>query len=391
MIPFAKLVTRLTSQQILAGGLAIAKAVGLPVTSWEIGDPTEAEFQFLTAAIADLEALVYSWVSAAFLDICAADSTLYNWLVWLAYQVYGYTARTASYATTTITLTNSLGGYYTIDPGDLTFKDSTTGQTFHNTSGGILASGPTTTLVLDIVADVPGSVSSAAIGDIDTIITPLTGVTCSNPAAAIGYDAEPAQSIVTSCHAKLAMMSPNGARDAYNYVCTTPSLSGTSAITMARSSGSSLTGAVTVLVAGPNMPIGAPDLALASAAVQSLCTPLCITPTVVSADAAVFNITYQAWGYQSWSVTTAQAAALIEAALRLWFAARPIAGDVVPPATAGIMYVSMIAGAIQGARPDKITRVLVTLPASDQMLSATQKPICGTVTASVPFTFIPDP
>jgi hypothetical protein len=90
-------------------------------------------------------------------------------------------------------------------------------------------------------------------------------------------------------------------------------------------------------------------------------------------------------------VTAAEAHVLIAAALATWFSERPIAGDVVPPATAGHIYVNMIEAAIKSAMPTKITSVAVTLPAGTTVLGVTQVPMLGTVTATIPFHFIPDP
>lgn len=388
---FATLVVRETREAILAKFLQTAQSVGLPVTTWAPGDPTDATFQGHTLVLDALEEVVSRWIRATFLDTAAADSALYDWLVWIAYQGFGYVARTASYATTQVTLSNAGGGDYPFAAGEVTFKSSVTGATYHNTAAFWLTPGPGTTATVDVEADEPGSASSAGIGEIDTLSTPLDGVTCTNAAAAIGLDAEAATNIVSGCRAKLAMMSPNGARDAYRYVAVTPALSGTSAVTMARSSGDSATGDVSVLVAGPNMPIGAPDLALVLDAFTRLCTPLCITPAVASATAKVVNVTYRAWGYASWGVTAAEAHDAIEAALQAWFAERPIGGDIEPPATSGTLYVNMIEAAIKGTRADKITRVEVTVPASAVALTYDEKPTCGTVTASSAFTFIPDP
>ena len=392
MIDLAVLVVREAKATILAKFLQVAQTVGLNVTSWEVGDPTDTQFQAYTEVFDALEETVSRWIKATFLDTAAADSALYDWLVWTAYQGFGYVAREATYAGTTITLSNALGANYGgIEPNDLSFRNSSTGATYHNTEGGDLASGPGATLTLAIEADLPGSTSSAGVGDIDEMVTTLNGVTCTNVAAAIGLDAEPAASIVNGARAKLAMMSPNGARDAYRYVATTPALSGTSAVTMARSTGDSATGDVTILLAGPNMPIAVPDVALVQSAIERLCTPLCITPSASSASAHVVNVAYTAYGYASWGVTTSDAAALIEAAVRAWFVERPISGDVIPPAMSGAIDVNMIEAVIQSVAPSKITRVLVTTPAASVAIGAVEKPTCGTVTATAPFAFIPDP
>lgn len=391
MIELASLIARQTKAQILSAGLAVAQALGVPVTAWDVGNPTDAWFQFLTEILDALEGRVDGWIRSAFLDYASADTALYDWLVIVAYQGFGYTARTATYATTSVELTNTGGGYYPLVAGQVTFQDPSTGATYHNTSGGVLDVGPGTTLDVDVIADVAGSASSADPGALTVLVTALPGVTCTNAIAAIGTDAEPAASIVAGCRAKLTMMSPNGAADAYRYVATSAELTGITTVTSARVDGDSDTGIVDVLLAGPSMPISAGDITAVETAIVQTCKPVCHTPQVASATALVQNVTYEAWGYVSWGVTAADAHTAITTALQQWFVERPIAGDVIPPATTGTLDVNMIEAAIKAVRPDKITRVIVTVPATGVAVGATQKPMCGTVTAAAPFHFIPEP
>ncbi len=392
MIELASLVVRQTKAQLLGAGLAIAQSLGVPVTSWQIGDPTDALFQYLTEVLDSVEALAATWTRAAFLDYAAADSSLYAWLTIVAQQGFGYAAREASYATTTVTLANGGGGNYPdLRAGQLRFQSSLTKATYHSTTGGNLLIGPGTELDVTVVADVAGSDSTADIGDIDTLLTSLPGVGCANAAAAIGLDAEPAMSIVSGCRAKLALMSPNGAADAYRYVATNAELTGTTACTSARVDADSDTGIVTVILAGPNMPLSDPDVAAIETAILATCTPLCVTPLVMSGTAQTIDVTYRAWAYASWGVTAAEAHAQITAALRAWLVTVPLRGDVVPPAATGCVYRNTIEATIRSVKPDKIFRVEVSLPAADVSIGAASKPVCGTVTASAPLELVPDP
>ena len=81
-----------------------------------------------------------------------------------------------------------------LEAGDLTVKSTTNDKTYHNTDGGTLASGPGTTLDLTFEADEAGSESSAAAGEVDSMVTTLNLVTCASTTAATGTDAETAQS-----------------------------------------------------------------------------------------------------------------------------------------------------------------------------------------------------
>ncbi len=200
---------------IYAGFLQLATTLGLPVTSWQAGDTTRSLGYLEATLLNTLENVVVGYIQAGFLDYAAqlAESTGNPiWLNILAQQVYGVNVPTASYATTSLTLTNSGGGIYTVEPGDLTFSDSSTGATYHNTTGGTLTGTgtPGATLSVTVVADQAGSGSSAGATDIDTLVTSLLGVTCSNPAAAVGIDQQDPSVTVQQCRDKLGSLSPNG-------------------------------------------------------------------------------------------------------------------------------------------------------------------------------------
>lgn len=383
-----------TKARIYARGLEIATALGLPVTSWAPGDPTRSLYHFVASKLATLEPIVVGYIGSGFLDYAVAaanaDESNRPWLILLAQQVYGYEAAEATYATCTITLSNGGGGLYPdILPGDLTFRSSSTGKTYHNTSGGTLASGPGTTLTLDVVADEPGSASSASAGEIDQMVTTLLEVFCLNPTAAVGLDAESPTSIAAGCRAKLGSRSPNGPRCAYEYVATRSELTGTSNVTRARSVGDSDTGDVTLYLAGPSGAVLEADRALVEAAILTWATPLCITPTVASATNKTINIAYELWLYDTVGMTTAEIATAVEDALSAMFSARPISGDVIPPATSGYVYHSLIESTIAARFPGETFRVVVTSPAADTAIAASEVPARGTVTPSAPAHLIP--
>lgn len=379
-----------TKERILSRGLTIAQMLGVPVTSWQTGDPTGSLYVFLSEVIETLEIQASNYINSRFLDLAAADPTLYPWLVVHAKDSYDYDATLATRAACTYTLRNAGGGLYPIEPGELTVKNSTTGKTYHNTTGGLLASGPGTTLTIDIEADEAGSESSAGAGDIDEMVVTLLEVTGSNDTAAIGLDAEPALSIVAGCRAKLGMLSPNGPRDAYVYVATRPELTGTTEVTKARSYGDSTTGRVSILVAGPSGAVSGPAVAMVQSAIEQWATPLTITPTVASADSSTIAITLSVWAYASWGVTAAEAETAIENALASWFAARPISGDIIPPAATGYVYRNMLEAVVKSTHP-AIFKVAITSPAGDTSIPIDHLPVLGTVTWTVPPIFVADP
>jgi hypothetical protein len=392
VVALASLIAKETKAAIYQKGLDVATALGLPVTSWSAGDPTRSLYHFVSEILSTLEGVVVGYVASGFLDFSVAranaDQDDRQWLVLLAEQVYGYTATDATYATATITLTNGGGGLYPIEAGDLTFRDPSTGATFHNTSAGTLNSGIGQTVTLDIEADDPGSASSAGVGTIIEMVTTLLDVTCTNPTAAVGLDDEEPTSIAAGCRAKLGALSPNGPRAAYEYVATRSDLTGTTNVTRARSVGDSATGRVSLYLAGPSGDVAGGDVTLVQAAIEQYATPLCITPTAASAAAKPIAPTYELWLYDTAGYTEVQAHALVVAALQAMMTARPIAGDVIPPATSGYVYHSLIESTIASPFPGEVFRVSVTVPAADTAIAANEVPVLGNVTPTA-IHFIP--
>lgn len=378
----ASLLVQETKAAIYQKGLDIAESIGLPVTSWRAGDPTRALFHLESEILATLEELVVNFIKAGFLDYATGI-----WLKILAEQVFGVTVPGATYATTTLRLTNTKGGVFDIEAGDLTVKNPATGATYHNTTGGHLASGPGATLDITIEADEAGSASSSDAGEITELVTTLPGVTCSNAAAAVGVDEQDEATTRQQCRDKLGSLSPNGPKDAYAYVARNKDLTGTGAVTRVRVVSESTTGDVTVYVAGPSGTVAAPDLALVEAAIATWATPLCITPTVLSATPVTVPVTYTLWIYKSVNKTSAEVQADVTAALEAMFAARPIGGDIVPPAS-GALFKSLVESTIRGTFSQAF-RVSVSAPAADVTLAANEVPELGTVTATI--NFVVDP
>lgn len=379
-----------TQAQIYAAALSIAQQIGLPVTSWQPGDPTRSIYQLESQIIESLENVVVGFIQSGFLDFAAipnADGTPNPWLAILAQQVFGVDVPDATFAETSVTLTNSSGFVYDIEPGDLTFSSSISGATYHNTTGGTLNG--SSTLSLTVIADVAGTGSNAGTGEIDTLVTTLAGVTCSNPTAATGLDQQPAATTVAQCRAKLASLSPNGPAGAYSFVALNQTLTGTTAVTQARVYADSETGDVTIYVAGPSGAVSSGDVAAVQAAILKYATPLCVTPTVISAAGVAVPVTYTLWIYQSANQTAAQAQAAVQTALEAMFAARPIGGDIIPPATTGALYLSLIESTIGNVFAGNTFDVAVALPTADTALTNGQVPQLGTVTGTI--VIVPNP
>ena len=398
-LTLSALLVQQTQAAIYQAILNAATLLDLPVTSWTAGDPTRSLFYVESALIEALESVVVGYVQSGFLDYAAvpvtnADgSTSTNpWLSILAYEVFGVTVPEATYATTTVTLTNAGGGQYVLDAGDLTLQNSTTGATYTSTTPITLTpvgtSGATGTVT--VVANQAGGAGNAGATEIDTLVTAFLGVTCSNAAAAIGVDEQDPQTTVAQCRDKLGSLSPNGPSAAYSYVALNSALTGVTSVTQARTYPDSATGDVLVYVCGPGgATISGGDITAVTNAILQWATPLCITPTVLSATGVTVAVTYTLTVYQSVNQTTAQVEAAVLAALEALFANQPIGGNVIPPASTGIMAQSMIEAAIGGVFPTETVDVVVSLPAGDTTLTAGQVAALGTVTPTITFIAVP--
>lgn len=377
------LLYQMTAEQIYAKALVIAEAVGLVTTSWHPGDPTRSQYYVEAEELATVEEIVVGYIASGFLDYAEGD-----WLALLAYEVYLVTKIEATFATTTVTLTNTGGELFEgIEAGDITFKNSLTDATYTNTSGGTLAAGPATTLDVTASADLAGSDSTAAATEIDTLVTTYLGVTCSNATAAIGVDEESSPALRSRCRLKLGALSPNGPADAYDYVARTPELSLTTNVTRSRTV-SAGDGTLTLYLAGPSGAVAGADVTLVETAIAKWATPLCITPTTVSATNVAVAVTYQLWLYEAVGETTTVIEAAVAAALLAMIRVHPIGGDVIV-ATPGFLYKELIEATILKVYPNYAFRVSVSVPAADTSIAATEVATLGAVTPTI--TLIPDP
>lgn len=364
--------------RIYQTALDLANASGLPVTSWQAGDPTRTTLYAQAEALATREPNAAGYIASGFLDYATGV-----WLKVHAEQQFGVIVPPAIRATTDVTITNPGGGFYPSKlPGELLFKNSTTGATYTSTTGGTLASGPGTTLTVTVVADEGGARGSASVGEINQMITPLGASTCTNAIAAVGVDEQAEETTREQCRARRGRATPNGPKDAYTDVALDPLLTGTYAITGARAYADSDVGYVTVYLRGPSGAVLAADRTLVETAILKNATPLCITPTVLSCAAVTVPVVYSMSIYKRANLTVAEAAALVNTSLLSLFASRPIGGDIVAPATTGKIYASQILSAIKSISGDAF-RVVVTTPAGDTSLTNDQVAALGTVTASI--------
>lgn len=366
----AVLLVKETADQILAKSLELAAAVGLPVTSWRVGDPTRTQLRTQARKLEQLDAVRLEYARSAFLE--TAEGAM---LTLRAADVYNVAREEETFATPTIVLNNTGGGLYEIDARGLVFSCSATGATYTNQSP-VTINPLTSGISVLLEAEQGGSAGSVAADEIDGIVSPpLEGVEITSNTASSGIDAQSDEGVKEQCLASLGALSPDGPADAYEFVARNSELTGVDGITRALASGDSADGTVTIYVGTATAGVAAPELAAIQAAIDQWAQPLCTDATVVSMTpvnlTATFTITPAAPGAQD----------AVEAALDAYYAEWDH-GD-----TGGLVAKDALAALVRtvvreatGAVPHTVVVTLLGGGTVDYPLTEAQFPVRGTVT-----------
>lgn len=354
-----------TAETFYARCLQLGAALGLDTTSWRQGDPTLVQYQNQAKELETLHAIAVEFFKGGFLSSAQTE-----WLKLLAKDVYGVTPIEGGPSTPTITIMNTSGATYDPDPGDWALKASASNKTFRTTSKGRTTGGvespltPGATRVFDLVADENGADTTVAANDVDEFVTSVLGVSIVSSTAATGTDEEAPLAIIKRCLATLGALSPDGPPDAYEYVALTPKLTGTTAVTRAKSIPDNDQGLVTLYVAGATGALGSGIVADVQAAIEVWATPLCIRPTAISATGVTVDVDAEIQGTD----IPADFLDTITSALGSFFAQLQI-GDTV--------WASAVSAVIHSAVP-QISRVVLTAP-GDTGVTVSQVAVLGTV------------
>jgi len=375
-VTLSDIITPVERDEMLTELLTVAAALGLPTTSWQNGQPILTMLTTVAQKLADLSLIAVEIAKGGFGDLLPSDEWADIW----AQSRFDVQRVPATSATGAVDMSNASLTNYTLAPGELIVAHAVTGKTYRNTANiTILA---TVGLAgVTVAADEPGIASNAAPGSVTVVVSTLVGVGCANPLTLVGTDKETTLALVTRARAKLGALSPNGAKDAYNYIATTPAFSATSTpITRTRTVADEVTGFVSVYLATAAGAPSAPDVVIVQAAIDNNVEPWAVTATAIAATPVTVPITYQAWVSGS-QLTVAQIQTAIGNALTAWFAALSIGGYVIPPDT-GAVYVSALEQVIGQATPG-ILRVVVSIPAADVAVTPNKVAVLGAITPTI--------
>lgn len=383
-VTLADLTAPLTVEEAQTALYAAMAARGLTATSWKPGAIARTIVYAVALLVAALSLLISLVAEGGFLTLAKED-----WLTLLARYNFAVERNPGTQATFLQRFDNAGGGVYSGGAGDLVVSSSVNGKSYRSTGAwsiGALA----TDVLIEVEAVEVGTGSNAAPGDVDTMVSVLTGVTTTNPNAVVAEDVEEDPALELRCEEKLGSLSPNGPRDAYAYFART-----------ARTTDGSPTGVTRVRVVADGF--GNVDVYLADAdggiagsvgdlttplgaaddAIQRNAVPECVTETTHAASAHSVAVTYEYWLDDTTGQTDGQIEAAVAAALAAFMAARPIGGDQIVGESTGRVYKSAIEGAIAATFPGSTIRVSVTLPAADVDVTATQVPTLGAVSGTV--------
>jgi hypothetical protein len=387
MFSLADLTTPVTKDQVLTSLYSGLNTVGVDTTSWKAGSPVRTLLTLTAIFLSAFSELMAAIAKSGFLELSSGQ-----WLTLVARYVYGEERMTATFAAGEITLTNTGGGAYAGDAGDLVFSNPDTGKTYRNTEAYVLD--PLGTTTVGIVADEAGSDSTSGATTISELVTTLLGVTCSNAAAVVGQDEETDPLLRTRCYEKLGALSPNGPWDAYSYAARTATRQDGSAIGVTRvrvtrdgygnvnTYVATASGAVSGTEGDPTTDLGA-----VASAIDQNSVPLAVTSNVASAAPVTVGVLYAIQMYNNSGLTETQVKDMIAARLATFMSTQPIGGN--RPAGTGYVYQDAIRTVI-GATLPQIFHAVVALPAGDTVIAINEVPVLGTVIGGVAMVAPPD-
>ncbi len=362
-LTFAQLTTPVTRDQVLQDMLDELQSLGFNVTSWQSGSVQRT----LLTAVAEVWSTATE--SVAFLATMAFnDTSETDALTFFADSHYDNQRVTNLATEGLVVLTGgAVGPPHTIVAGDVVVRDPVSGETFENTTGGVIpASG---TLIPTFKARTPGTNGNVANDTITEMVTSFTGVTANNPdpgsgtwITTLGVDTEADATLRTRNTTKWAVLNFAAPREAYVQLAlgadsditrvttddSNPRGPGTVDVYIARAAGIATGADVTTVQdeIDDKRPVTADVLAIAAAA-----QAVVVTGTI----------------HVTTSLNDATKQAAIEQAAIDYIDGLVIGGEILPPATTGVVVFSELLGAITAVAG--VRSVALTAPTVDVAVS----------------------
>jgi hypothetical protein len=343
MIAFSDLLVPLTTDQVRANLVQILVGLGVPADQWRKGGVFSTILTSFAMIFSMFTNLFAQAIGSGFLTTAKG-----GWLTWVAFYMYGVTRPAASFASGNLTLVNSGGAILSYTAGQLIFGNASTGKQYVNTGTVSLGAGATGTF--PIAASVAGSASSAAPGQITVFVTPVLGVTCTNPATVAGSDAMSDADLVLLCLDRLQSLSPGGAPGAYRFAVRTALNAGVpvniNRVTVVLDTS---TGKVGVYAASPSGSPSASDIVAANDNVAAIATPDGITANVFAAAILAYSSQLTVYAEALPGVAAVDVLTAIQAALVAFFSTYNVGG--LPKNAGNGLWSSTIDGVVKNAHP----------------------------------------
>jgi phage-related baseplate assembly protein len=380
------LVTPLTVDEVRLAIFNVLAAIGVTTTNWRPGAVVRTMITAFAIVGSSLSQLISLIARAGWLELSFG-----SWLTLVARYVYGVERIAATFATGYVTLTNTDGGNYDVDPNDLTVSNPITGKEYQNTAFFSLPSG--STIVIPVQAVEQGSSSTSFAGEITVVQSSLDGVSVYNSASVAGYDEETDQSLKIRCSDKLGSLSDKGPKDAYGYAARSAKRADGTNIGVTRVAPKRLpNGVMSVYVAGAAGPISGSvsdpnsDLGRVNEAIQRA-APLGITVNTYTVSTSTVDVSFKVWLYNTTSMSRIDIHNQISSSLQSFIAAQPIGGNVIAP-DVGKVFLSGVETAIaqatdlSGAKLP-LFKVEVLAPSADVPLALDAVAVLGDVASVV--------
>jgi hypothetical protein len=372
--------------------------VGVTTTTWKPGAVVRTIISAVAIVLTGLSYFVVGLARVGFPGLSSG-----SWLTLIAKYFYGIIRNLAAFAQGQVTLTNTGGGIYNLNAGDLVVQTATGVQ---YVSTGTLALGMvgSSTAVASVMVQAvsAGSGSNAQPGAINAIISPsMPSVAVANPYALVGTDAESDASLLIRCNGRIAAASPNGARGAADYFARLATRADGSLIGVSRTSVSSAsnTNTLTVTVATPSGAVSgtqedpATDLGAVKQFLLKRCVQLPTTLIVQTGSTRAVDVAF--WAFFDNPLDATTQANIVQPVLAAWFADMAIGGmtigdsqsvyssHLIPRDTIRDLIFDTFVNSAQAQRP---SLVVVTSPAADIDLTSTPTsiPVVGIVLAQHP-------